>query len=329
MAFIRHFSKAGNNTVSVDLNNEEFTEELFVESDDPADTGVGCVAYLLANDYVYGKQYSVGNDDLTVPGSRRTYLYRINPPQLVANSVTMWQVTLQYAIVKPDMLPFGGQDGDAPARPWNRRPELSTSTVTREKGADDAVYHGGLRRDWEEGRRRSITNSADDPYSERIIYETQHRVVRVRRPFPSVYVNDQTMPLKWINRDLVVISDRKQSIRISPFTMRLLGWSTESVFEENTDFVMVTFEGEVNPEGWRFRRRDEGLNEKPYASPSVFGPKRPILSDGEGRLNGPQDLDGNGGLLEDDDPHGPYYAIWGVYNELDIRSMPFFQGMVI
>jgi hypothetical protein len=336
MTIIGHSEKQGANTVQVTLEGREYTSELFVDSNDPEDTGHAVVQYLIAQGYRYGKPYDVGNDDLSSRTPINTYLYQIDPPALAPGSSTKWIVTLRYRQVTPDLNVVGG--GGLAQTPFERRPAISTSTVTRSEPLEEAIYRGGLLRDdWELNELRAITNSADDPFIPPYEIEYQNRVVRVVRNFPAVNINNITMPLKWINSVAFTLSDRQATISIAAFTLKLLNWATEPVFEDGYDFVRITFEGEIEEDGWRLRILDKGFNEvepERYNGQGGYSrKKKPIREEGQGRSAVEALLDGAGGRLIKKDDNPPKtgadakYGIWSGFREIDPRSLGFFYGI--
>lgn len=335
MTIIGHSAKQGANTVQVSTENFEYTAELFMDSDDPEDTGVAVIQYLFTQGYTYGSPYNVGNDDLSSREPLDTYLYQIDPPALAPGSSTKWTVTLRYRMVTPDVQTSGG---DHAPTPFQRRPAISTSTVTRSEPLEEAIYRGGLlRNDWEIGKKRAITNSADDPFIPPYVIEYQNRIVRVVRNFAAVNITHISMPLKWINSVDFTLSDRKTTISIVRFTLKLLNWSTEPAFEDGFDFVRITFEGEIEEDGWRLRILDRGFNEiveKQLSGTSATEKvKQPIRVEGQGRSAVETLLDGNGGQLIKKGDNPPKtaadakYGIWSGFNEIDPRSLSFFMGI--
>lgn len=332
MTVIRHFTKGGENTCGVSLDGREYTAEIFVETDDPKDTGHAVIQYLIGQGFIYGRPYNFGNDNLSSTSHPiKTYLESISPPVLADGSMTMWSVTLNYKTVTPELNVVGG--GSRAQTPFTRRPQVSTNTVTRQKAIYEAIYRGGLLRgDWNAGQKRLITNSADDIYFPPIEVEYQNRILRIIRNFSEVFVNDTNLPLEWINLTAATISDRKTTIQIQPFQLKLLNWSTEPAFEDGHDFVKVTFEGEITKKGWRIELLDEGINEKPNAGSTSQPPpkKKPIRSEGEGRIVNPVPLDGKGMELKIPPAtiQDRKFSTWSHFDEIEIRSLAFFSGIV-
>lgn len=330
MAITGHRSKGGENSCGVSLEGRDYTAELWVDSDDPEDTGHTVIQYLIDEGFVYGTPYNVGNDDLSSRTPVNTYLYQIEPPTLAQGSATLWSVTLRYRMVTPELNIVGGSE--LATTPYTRRPVVSTSTVTREKAVKKGIYRGGFTRNWEKDKERVFTNSADDVIYPPIVVEYQNRLLRVVRGFPAVIVNDTNMPLAWINSVDFVISDRVTTIHVKKYQMKLLNWATEPAFEDGYDFVRITFEGEIKKDGWRLSILDEGFNEK--RDPDYTGqppPKKsPIRIEGQGRLAEPVLLDGNGSILNippatiDDAKYGE----WSVLDEIDPRTLGFFAGII-
>lgn len=319
--------KSGANTGGLTTEGRDYTAEVWVETDDPLDTGHTVLEYLIAEGFTYGSRYNVGNDDLSAT-SPILYLYAIEPPALAPGSVTIWSVMLRYQLLTPER---ADSNGDQPSDPFTVRPEMSTSTTTREEAIYEAPYRGGLLRQWIVGQTRMITNSADDVIIPPVVVTRHNRVVRIRRNFAAVMINDTNLPLHWINSEAFTIAVRQQTIQVPAYQIKLLGWQTESVFEDGFDFVKVTFEGEVNEKGWRLQIQDAGYNEKSSVGATSFAQRKktPIRLKG-GRPSGPQLLNGDGEVLKipPNTIADAKFAIWSGYRELDVRTMVFFAGIV-
>ncbi len=323
-----HRWKSGLNTVGATTEGYDGSAELWVESDDPQDTGLGVLKYLIAQGFTYGRRYDVGNDT-----DNNIILNQIDPPQLASGSAVLWQVTLHYRLATPGLLDSDGQ----PATIINRIPDISTSNVTRLKTIERGIYLGGLLTDWPVGVERAITNSAGVPFSPAIEVELHNRLIRISRNVAMVNMNKSAFPEKWINKENVIVSNRKTTIPILAFTMKFAGWSTEPAFEEGIDFVRVTFEGEVNDDTWRRNLLDKGLLVEACDRPDGRGgvqasydmkpgaSTKRVAKDPEGTpLTEPPMLDGKGNMV--DCAEAFFYGKWKTYDEIDIRTLPFFQG---
>jgi hypothetical protein len=326
MTIIDHRWKSGA-TGNVNMQGRDLSAELWVDSDDPEDTGFAVIQYLIGQGFVYGSTYNVGNDDLSSRTPIDTYLYQIDPPELAGGSSTTWLVRLLYKMVTPAERTAGG--GELATNPIQRRPKISTSTVTRTRVVDRAVYMGGLANGWEVGAERDITNSAGVPISPRMEIDRHNRVIRIERNFPAVYVSQISLPIDWINSQPVTISDRTTTITIMQHQLKFLGWATDQEFEQNQDFVRVTFEGEIQESGWLEEVLDEGREELITASDPGYITGglnlKPVTQQGMGRVADPKPLDGNGKILPKDQPMK--YAKWRPLTAIDIRSYPYFAGI--
>ncbi len=329
MAIIGHSPKSGANSSNATNNNRELTAELWVESDDPEDTGHAVLTYLIANGFTYGAAYNVGNDDLTSRDPINTALYQIDAPVLAPGSSTMWSVMLHYRLVTREFQTGGGELAQ---NPFTRRPIMSIQSVVRSKGERFGIYRGGFKDSlgWEKDKRRYITNSAGKEMEPSLEIDQENFVLRITRNFPMIHVSKITFPGFWVNSTPLVLYDGLLRVTIDKYEMRSLGWSLSPRYEEGFDFIEATFEGEITREenGWRHDPVDVGFEElaidPKYLSSHQWG------TDAEGRKSvTPKFLDGAGKFLADQLDESKYvYSLWSVIPEVDIRSTPFFAGLV-
>lgn len=332
MAIIDHRPKSGANTSDARADGRDLTAELWVESDDPEDTGHAVIQYLITEGFVYGAPYNVGNDDLSSRSPLDTALYQIDPPQLAPGSSTMWSVLLRYRQVTRNFQNIAGGLADSPL---DRRAVLSCNTVMREKTITRAIYRVGFQDSligWTPDEERMITNSAGQEVWPQQVIDDQYLVLRVVRNFAAVNVNETTFPETWINSTPLTFNDGLLTVVLGTYQLKLLQWTILPRFEEDTEFLEVTFEGEIKrgPHGWRLRLPDTGFQERPLGpSPSVRSNKLVDIKNAEGvPVTVPALLDGNGVALPDQATATPVYATWSQYKELDIRTTPFFAGLV-
>jgi hypothetical protein len=325
MSIISHRPKSGANTSDVSADGRELTAELWVESDDPEDTGHSVIQYLIGEGFVYGAPYNIGNDDLSSRTPVNTALYQIESPQLQPGSATLWSVTLRYRQVTPQQQTISGTVALAP---WSRWPQISITTTPRETAISRAIYRGGFSTGWAVDEMRAVTNSAGTPFGDVITVDDHDLVIRVARSFPAVAVNQTNMPLKWINSQAFTLTGRTTTINIAAYQLRFLSWSTNEEFSDGYDYVNVEFEGALTKDGWRFLIQDNGLALKAPENPYANTVSTIAIRDAhQNVIETPALLDGNGGLLADGDP--PVYATWSGYDEIDPRSLGFFAGLTI
>lgn len=321
-----HAFKGGLNSCGVTANGREYTAELHIFGDDPEDTGHSVVEYLLTQGFVYGAPYVVGNDDTTDD----TYLYEIEPPQLLQGSCVTWFTTLRYASINPAL---NSISGTVTTDPLELRPRISTSTVSRLKPQEKAIYLGGFTTGWTVGVERLVTNSAGVQVIPAHEIDVHNLVVTIVRNFSSVIMNQATFPLKWINSKAFTLDSRQTKIPVPAYGMKFLGYRTEEVYEQETDFVRVTFEGELtdDPDGWRVLLLDHGTmidtqDTSQYAS-SHQAPKEQMVDRWNNVVSQPCNLNGAGlPVAVGDDAE--FYGKWGFYRELDVKIMPFFLDIV-
>jgi hypothetical protein len=330
MAIVGHGPKSGANSSNATSNNRELTAELWVESDDPEDTGHAVLTYLIAQGYRYGAAYNVGNDNL-VGSSIKTALYQIDAPQLAAGSSTMWSVTLHYKLVTRQMQVNGGS-GELATNPVLRRAVLSINSVSRTEAITRGIYREGFTsttgNEWEPDEERRITNSANQDVSPVVEVEKDNYVLRAVRNFPKVHVSEITLPGRWVNSTDLVFDDGLLRVTIGKYQLRSLSWSIVPKFEEDTEFLEVTFEGEIKytKYGWRRDLIDVGFYEtKPYSESK--GHVR-LLDDNGQPSEIPLRLNGQGKKIEDQQGPEEFYGIWTVIPEIDIRTTTFFAGLV-
>jgi hypothetical protein len=342
MTILSHRSKAGANTSGVSAEGRELTAELWVESDDPEDTGHSVIQYLISEGFTYGAPYNVGNDNLSSRSPVNTALYQIEPPQLAPGSATLWSVLLRYRQVVPRLQNAAGQ---LAATPISRRPAISISTITRAEGIEQAVYHGGFGAPgWEPEQERQITNSAGTPYDPSKERDTHHAVLRVTRNLAFCQFDETNFPTKWVNNGNLTFQDRVTRVVVGVRQLKFLSWSTTPRFEDGIDYVEVTFEGEIKPgSGWLLEILDTGLYElgndrySPDATVEIRNPTgeqamvtTPVLLDGNGKANFVEiaDPDNPGNMIRNGEIGPPHYGYWRIYEEIDIKTLGFFSGIV-
>ncbi len=326
MTILKHWPKGGDNTAGVTTAGFEATAELFVESDDPEDTGLNVLQYLIANGYNYGDEYSVGNasDDSLI-------LVQIDPPKLAPGSATLWIALLQYKTRTAETSAGGG------GSPLDLRPKISTSNLSRSVLVESGVYLGGYELEWPVGQTRLITSSAGVPFSSGVEKDQHNQLLRITRNIDSVILSETAYPLDWINSEAVLISDRKTTVLIEKYQLKFLGWSTEQAVEQGVDFVRVTFEGEIKKDGWRKQLQDKGnlrdacdAPDGRYGTISSIAPgaaaQEAILTNSGLQVGADVPLNGQGQPLDKCDTDF-FYGNWGIYDEIDIRVLPFFAGI--
>jgi hypothetical protein len=331
MAIVGHGPKSGANSSNATSNNRELTAELWVESDDPEDTGHAVLTYLIAQGYRYGAAYNVGNDDLSSRTPFNTALYQIDAPQLAAGSSTMWSVMLHYKLVTRQMQVAGGS-GELAPNPVLRRAVLSINSVSRTEAVTRGIYRGGFTSTtgnvWKEDEEYRITNSAKKDVSPIVEIEKDNYVLRAVRNFPRVHVSEITLPGRWVNSTDLVFDDGLLRVTIGKYQLRSLSWSIVPKFEEDTEFLEVTFEGEIKytEHGWRLDLLDVGFEETQEYS---LGPGHVKLLDANGQTpDTPLRLNGQGKKIADQQGPDEFYGIWTVIPEIDIRTTTFFAGLV-
>lgn len=348
MTILSHRSKGGANTSGVSAEGRELTAELWVETDDPEDTGHAVIQYLLSEGFNYGSPYKVGNDDLSSRSPVNTALYQIEPPQLAPGSATLWSVLLRYRQVIPRLQ---NAAGELAATPISRRPAISVSTVTRTEGVDRAIYHGGFDLTtlgplgWVVGEERQITNSAGTPYLPAQERDVHNSVIRVTRNLAFCQFDETNFPTSWVNDGNLTFEDRSTRVVVGVRQLKFLSWSTTPRFEDGIDFVEVTFEGEIKAGlGWLRKILDTGMLEAVggrYSSGELKGIRNPtdekqlitepMLLDGAGKANFVEINNPNpppAGLIRTSKVGPPHYGSWRIHEEIDIKTLGFFSGIV-
>jgi hypothetical protein len=326
-----HKWRLGDNTGGIDLEQAEYTAELYVFSDDCKDTGVSVLEYMQSVNIFFGTHYKVGNDEV-----EKAFVRSIAPPRLVEGSTWTWLVRLTY-------VNDGGEGGDSgggggTSKPWDDPPELSTHTVGRSEVVQKAIYYGGFTADgFTPNETIALTNSAKLPYSPAPEKEVFNRLVRVTRNFQSVTIDDTKMPTEWVNEKQVLLFDIKllQRIPIKPRCLRCIGWSTEPVHNSFGDYVKVTFEGEIKHDTWDHFLLDKGKFVDACNKPDARGyvtSSRPAGTAGVRRnvdaFGYPVDslLNGAGDPLPEcsDDR---FFGQWGYERPVDIKTLDFFKDI--
>lgn len=330
---ISHKWKLGDNSGGIDLNQAEYTAELYVFSDDCKDTGVSVLEYMQSVNIFFGTHYKVGNDEV-----KEAFLRSIAPPRLVEGSTGTWLVRLTYVNDGTGGESPGGGGGGGTGDPLLDPPTVDMSTVGRGWPVTKGKYLGGFRApEFEEGKVMEITNSALVPYSPAVEIEVFNRVVRVTRNMATVVVDDTSFPDSWVNKDDVLIFDPflLHRIKIKKRCLRFAGWRTEPVITSTHRYVKVTFEGEIKDDTWDLFLKDRGPTVKTIGKPDGRGGYANDLPEGVACVRRTVDLygyplqddwlDGNGSPL----PCGQdaVYGHWGVYDELRVQDVDFFKDI--
>lgn len=333
MTVLSHRPKSGGNTGGVTADGRDYTAELWVETDDPEDTGHAVLQYLIAEGFTYGTPYNVGNDDLSSRSPINTALYEISPPELAAGSATVWSVSLKYRQVTPKLMT---PTGEFASTPLARRPVISTGSSLRNVPRDTAIYRGGFNHaaiGWTLDARRRVENSAGVPYFPKFETQEQNLIVRVTMNFAAITITQANWPTGWINSEDFELNDRQTRIIVSKYQMKILSWSSSPKFEDGLDYVEVSFEGEVwfRDIGWREEWFDAGFSEivdKPDITPAEDLKELVQILDGERiPIKDAAPLDGKGVKRASWDKVDRF-ALWSYYDEIDIRTLPFFQGII-
>ena len=335
MTIVDHTVELGSPTGGAGTGAREYNATLFVESDDPADTGHAILNYVIQNGYNYGVQWAFGNDH-----NDRVRLYQIDPPQYMANSAYKWRVPLRYKEMKA-LQAYASQPTIDPAK---LQPKITVRNSGRGEIVKRGTYRGGLNTGWTVDEERLITNSAEVEFTEPIEKQSWNKTIRIVRRTAAVLFNDVAFPTDWINdRDFTIYNDFI-SVPIKQYELKFGGWEVDAEQYEGMDLVRVEFIGEIKPGGWRIELLDKGFSVAACADegrpdgrggyissaepdPPGVAKKREILDRNGMAVTEPQPLDGEGNIIEECPVANYFYGEWSIHDEIDPTSLGFFAGI--
>lgn len=336
MTVLSHRVELGSPTGGAGTGQRQYTAKIWIESDDCEDTGHAILEYLIAQGFVYGVKWAFGND-----ANNALRLFQISPPSLVTGSAYIWTATLSYKAPKLSVA-----TSTVSIDPTDFLPEIRTSSIGRREPVEEATYLGGLQTDWTVGIDRTITNSANTPFSPAIEADFYNKNVRVVRRTVAVIDNEANFPTRWINSVAVTLSNGFITVPIGAYELLFTGWETDREEYEGWDVVRVEFTGEIKKGGWREELLDIGFLADACGShggysrpdgrgyyydatqdPDAIAPQRNILDRSGIPVATQVILDGDGGPMGPCD-EGRFYGKWGIYDEIDPRTIGFFAGIM-
>lgn len=334
MTVLGHTVELGSPTGGAGSGAAEYRANLFVESDDPQDTGHAILNYVIGEGFDYGVKWEFGNDV-----NERVRLYQIDPPQFIASSAYKWRVSLKYKEIRATLA-----YSETKINPQDWQPKIKVRSVGRMQPVTDGIYRGGLDTGWEKGVKRQITNSAGAVFSDPPLeFELWNKSLRVMRRTTAVEFNDTSFPTFWINdRDFTVFNDFI-AVPIKKYELLFGGWEVDEEQYEGLDVVRVEFIGEVKKGGWREELLDQGYVTAGCApdggrpdgrggyyydseDPANIAGMKNILDRNGNHPRSPVPLDGAGNALGDCDKTR-FYGEWSVMDEIDPTALGFFAGI--
>lgn len=202
-----------------------------------------------------------------------------------------WVATVDYGAYDPTQFP---------ENPLNQPLKISWGGSRFERVVEETIED-------QDGNKQTVLNSAGDYFDPPVLVDDSRptlRIVRNEKKYDPQYA------ILW--KDTL---NKKVFFGFDPHTVKMTMPTGDLEYNPICGFFyVVTYEFEVNPDGWRKRILDQGIR-----TLDGSGNVSPAVDHDGNAVTSPVLLDGSGGQLASGDD--PFYLEYDVYNEADFEVL--------